>query len=152
MYVGEGGYASDPSVKKKVKDIVAWTKELGIYVVIDWCGSESFNANSSAASMAWSSTAPSTRLTGNFRAGTCSHRATRTLPPGLRPRRDARLKRRVTLPLLPSPPLPFPRVSYSPSHDVVSALALACLCLFYVKSFSHDVFEECGGICQCVTH
>ena len=42
MYVGEGGYASDPSVKQKVKDIVAWTKELGIYVVIDWCGSESF--------------------------------------------------------------------------------------------------------------
>ena len=42
--IGEGGYASDPSVKQKVKDIVAWTKELGIYCVIDWCGSESFNA------------------------------------------------------------------------------------------------------------
>jgi len=36
MYVGEGGYASDPSVKKKVKDIVAWTKQLGVYCVIDW--------------------------------------------------------------------------------------------------------------------
>ena len=36
MYVGEGGYASDPSVKQKVKDIVAWTKQLGIYCIIDW--------------------------------------------------------------------------------------------------------------------
>eukprot|EP00659_Diplonema_papillatum_P000305 gene305-422_t len=36
MYVGEGGYATDPSVKNKLKDVVQWCKELGIYVIIDW--------------------------------------------------------------------------------------------------------------------
>mmetsp|Transcript_30089 Transcript_30089/g.93076 ORF Transcript_30089/g.93076 Transcript_30089/m.93076 type:complete len:1269 (-) Transcript_30089:147-3953(-) len=36
MYVGEGGYAADASVFEKVQDVVRWTKELGIYVVIDW--------------------------------------------------------------------------------------------------------------------
>eukprot|EP01060_Flectonema_neradi_P041722 TRINITY_DN99_c0_g1_i1.p1 TRINITY_DN99_c0_g1~~TRINITY_DN99_c0_g1_i1.p1 ORF type:complete len:1126 (+),score=290.10 TRINITY_DN99_c0_g1_i1:48-3425(+) len=36
MYVGEGGYASNPSVKDTVKDIVQWCKELGIYAMIDW--------------------------------------------------------------------------------------------------------------------
>ena len=36
MYIGEGGYASRPELKQKVKDIVQWCKELGIYVVIDW--------------------------------------------------------------------------------------------------------------------
>ena len=77
------------------------------------------------------------------------------VPPGLRPRRGACLKRRVTLPLLRPLLFPSPRVS-SPSHDVVSALALACLCLFYVKSFSHDVSESGrrsgSGLCQYVTH
>jgi endoglucanase len=36
MYVGEGGYATDPSIYDKVQDVVAWTKELGVYVVIDF--------------------------------------------------------------------------------------------------------------------
>jgi len=37
MYVGEQGYAQGaPWVKDSVKDIVRWTDELGIYVVIDW--------------------------------------------------------------------------------------------------------------------
>eukprot|EP01060_Flectonema_neradi_P041728 TRINITY_DN99_c0_g1_i2.p1 TRINITY_DN99_c0_g1~~TRINITY_DN99_c0_g1_i2.p1 ORF type:complete len:1288 (+),score=323.51 TRINITY_DN99_c0_g1_i2:47-3910(+) len=36
MYVGEGGYATNPNVKNKVKEIVQWCKELGIYVIIDW--------------------------------------------------------------------------------------------------------------------
>ena len=36
MYIGENGYASNPSHKDIVKDIVRWCKELGIYVMIDW--------------------------------------------------------------------------------------------------------------------
>lgn len=36
MYIGENGYATDPSVKQQVKDVVQWCKELGIYVMIDW--------------------------------------------------------------------------------------------------------------------
>ena len=36
MYIGENGYASNPSHKDVVKDIVRWCKELGIYVMIDW--------------------------------------------------------------------------------------------------------------------
>ncbi|EGB09645.1 hypothetical protein AURANDRAFT_12783, partial [Aureococcus anophagefferens] len=36
MYVGEGGYATDPSIYDTVRDVVAWTKELGVYVVIDF--------------------------------------------------------------------------------------------------------------------
>ena len=51
----------------------------------------------------------------------------------IRPRRVARLRWRVTLLFSLSPPVPFP------SHDVVSALALACLCLFYVKK----LFSRC---------
>ena len=35
-YIGETGYASDASVFDQVKEIVQWTKELGIYCVIDW--------------------------------------------------------------------------------------------------------------------
>jgi len=36
MYVGEGGYSEQPSLKTIVKNIVQWCKELGIYVMIDW--------------------------------------------------------------------------------------------------------------------
>jgi endoglucanase len=36
MYVGEGGYATDASVKARVTDIVQWCRDLGIYAIIDW--------------------------------------------------------------------------------------------------------------------
>lgn len=37
MYVGEGGYADgSPGVNTTVYDVVRWTEELGIYVIIDW--------------------------------------------------------------------------------------------------------------------
>jgi endoglucanase len=36
MYVGENGYASDASVEDLLHDIVGWTEDLGIYVIIDW--------------------------------------------------------------------------------------------------------------------
>jgi aryl-phospho-beta-D-glucosidase BglC (GH1 family) len=39
MYIGENGYASTSqraALEKQVQDIVQWTKELGIYVMIDW--------------------------------------------------------------------------------------------------------------------
>lgn len=36
MYVGENGFATDPSVEQRVHDVVQWCEELGIYVVIDW--------------------------------------------------------------------------------------------------------------------
>ncbi|KAJ9465756.1 hypothetical protein DIPPA_19184 [Diplonema papillatum] len=37
MFVAEGGFADGSAfVKEKVKDIVQWAKELGIYVIIDW--------------------------------------------------------------------------------------------------------------------
>eukprot|EP00659_Diplonema_papillatum_P011333 gene11333-17425_t len=37
MYVTEDGYSDgSPEVKDLLKDIVQWTKELGIYVIIDW--------------------------------------------------------------------------------------------------------------------
>ena len=35
-YVTGGGYEADPFVYGRVQDIVAWTKELGIYCIIDW--------------------------------------------------------------------------------------------------------------------
>jgi len=37
MYIGENGYATQPeALQQQVEDIVQWTKELGIYVMIDW--------------------------------------------------------------------------------------------------------------------
>lgn len=37
MYVNEGGYVSDkPARIAKVKDFIEWTKDLGIYCVVDW--------------------------------------------------------------------------------------------------------------------
>jgi len=36
LYVGEGGYAQQPELKDRVKEVVQWCKELGIYVIIDW--------------------------------------------------------------------------------------------------------------------
>lgn len=36
MYIGEGGYATNPNVKVLLEDIVDWCEKLGIYVVIDW--------------------------------------------------------------------------------------------------------------------
>ena len=36
MYIGEGGYAHDPSQKDTMLNIVQWCKELGIYVIVDW--------------------------------------------------------------------------------------------------------------------
>ncbi|KAJ1637428.1 glycoside hydrolase superfamily [Pavlovales sp. CCMP2436] len=36
MYVGEDGYASDPSLRSKVEEVVRWCDELRIYVIIDW--------------------------------------------------------------------------------------------------------------------
>ena len=36
MYIGEGGYGTNPALKQTVLDIVQWCKELGIYVIVDW--------------------------------------------------------------------------------------------------------------------
>lgn len=37
MYVGEGGYATDPATNRaRVEEVVRWCKELGVYVIIDW--------------------------------------------------------------------------------------------------------------------
>ena len=36
MYIGEGGYAHNPSLKTNMLNIVQWCKELGIYVIVDW--------------------------------------------------------------------------------------------------------------------
>lgn len=36
MYIGEGGYATNPGVKDLLKSIVQWCGEIGIYVIIDW--------------------------------------------------------------------------------------------------------------------
>lgn len=37
MYIGEGGYATNPTFNKNmVKDIVSWCEEIGIYVIIDF--------------------------------------------------------------------------------------------------------------------
>ena len=36
MYTGEGGYTSDPSVKKKLFEAVDACIDLGLYVIIDW--------------------------------------------------------------------------------------------------------------------
>jgi len=36
MYVGENGFATNPSVKATVENIVQWTEELGVYVLIDF--------------------------------------------------------------------------------------------------------------------
>jgi endoglucanase len=36
LYIGEGGYQSNPGLKQTVQNIVQWCKELGIYVMIDW--------------------------------------------------------------------------------------------------------------------
>jgi aryl-phospho-beta-D-glucosidase BglC (GH1 family) len=47
MYVGEGGYASNPGVKERVYDIIKWTGELGIYCLIDWHVHDPGDPNSS---------------------------------------------------------------------------------------------------------
>ncbi|WP_306437535.1 cellulase family glycosylhydrolase [Saccharibacillus sp. O23] len=36
MYTGEGGYISNPDLKKKVKEAVDAAIELGVYVIVDW--------------------------------------------------------------------------------------------------------------------
>ena len=36
MYIGEGGYGTNPALKQTVLDIVQWCKELGIYVIVNW--------------------------------------------------------------------------------------------------------------------
>jgi endoglucanase len=36
LYIGEGGYASQKSLMQSVQDIVQWSEEVGIYVIIDW--------------------------------------------------------------------------------------------------------------------
>jgi endoglucanase len=36
MYTVQGGYVEHPEVKEKVKEIVDWAIELGIYVIVDW--------------------------------------------------------------------------------------------------------------------
>ncbi|OWA37980.1 endoglucanase [Saccharibacillus sp. O16] len=36
MYTGEGGYISNPDLKKKVKEAVDAAVDLGVYVIVDW--------------------------------------------------------------------------------------------------------------------
>jgi endoglucanase len=36
MYTAQGGYIDNRSVKNKMIEIIEWTKELGLYVIVDW--------------------------------------------------------------------------------------------------------------------